>query len=639
MSGGSAGSGDKPPAIDQDGKMINPHNPEFITKVPWYLGNTGPTLKHHSRQKNNHELSIAETDALVLKKLAAQQEVQAASKKTTYRKGACKNCGAMTHQEKDCLERPRSSKKAAWKSGLDIAADEVVLNMENHGKLSYAAKRDQWKGYDPAEYQELIERHNRLEEEQRKALLAEKQAKDAEQRAQKQDRKSRKAAKRALAAEQKSRGEGQDGEGGESSGSDSDSDYSDAESDAGSEADNTDDAFKQKDAHARDFQGTLIPQGGVGGNGMRITARNLRIREDTPKYLRNLSLDSAFYDPKSRSMRANPYGDVANPETLPYAGDNFVRFSGDALQLAQNQVLCWEMQEKNGMTGGLESIDVISNPSQAELLQRTIVAKKAVVHEAKTQAIYEKYLGADYAEKKQKMAMDSRLKLGQTESYVEYSRDGSSIIKTNTTGTGAAGGAAQATSGLHGRPLSLLGKTTTKYEEDVLQFNHTTVWGSYFCRATASWGYACCHSSMKMAYCTGEKGKLANDLASQSNAVLVTRQQEKREEKQAKSTSSKEKFVLQNTNDLFGSLDARQVSSLQLDPVKLQAAESRARDKSHQGQDDSGDGEVSSSTKRGYNSMQSTEVTAEDMEVYRRKRVKNEDPMAHLLGSDELLER
>ena len=35
--------------------------------------------------------------------------------------------------------------------------------------------------------------------------------------------------------------------------------------------------------------------------------RNLRIREDTAKYLRNLDPNSAHYDPKTRSMRKNPY--------------------------------------------------------------------------------------------------------------------------------------------------------------------------------------------------------------------------------------------------------------------------------------------------------------------------------------------
>ena len=37
---------------------------------------------------------------------------------------------------------------------------------------------------------------------------------------------------------------------------------------------------------------------------MKTTQRNLRIREDTPKYLRNLDLNSAYYDPQARSMRA-----------------------------------------------------------------------------------------------------------------------------------------------------------------------------------------------------------------------------------------------------------------------------------------------------------------------------------------------
>lgn len=39
----------------------------------------------------------------------------------------------------------------------------------------------------------------------------------------------------------------------------------------------------------------------------RITVRNLRIREDTAKYLYNLNENSAHYDPKSRSMHGNPF--------------------------------------------------------------------------------------------------------------------------------------------------------------------------------------------------------------------------------------------------------------------------------------------------------------------------------------------
>jgi pre-mRNA-processing factor SLU7 len=38
----------------------------------------------------------------------------------------------------------------------------------------------------------------------------------------------------------------------------------------------------------------------------RITVRNLRIREDTAKYLRNLDPNAAYYDAKTRSMRDNP---------------------------------------------------------------------------------------------------------------------------------------------------------------------------------------------------------------------------------------------------------------------------------------------------------------------------------------------
>jgi pre-mRNA-processing factor SLU7 len=39
-------------------------------------------------------------------------------------------------------------------------------------------------------------------------------------------------------------------------------------------------------------------------------SRNLRIREDTAKYLLNLDVNSAYYDPKTRSMREDPLPDA-----------------------------------------------------------------------------------------------------------------------------------------------------------------------------------------------------------------------------------------------------------------------------------------------------------------------------------------
>lgn len=633
-------SSEKPPAVDQDGKMINPHNPEFITKVPWYLGNnSGPTLKHHSVQNKSRELSLAETDELIAKKLAAQNEILQASKKTTYRKGACKNCGAMTHQEKDCLERPRSSKKMAWKSGLDIAADEVVLNLEQHGKLSFAAKRDQWKGFDPTEYQEIVERHNRLEDERRKQLEAEK---EAAKESLAQAKEERRAAKRAAKKESDPSNNSD-----ASDDSDVDSDYSDED----------DDGVKASDAATRDFQGTVIPQGGVGGNGMRITARNLRIREDTPKYLRNLSLDSAFYDPKSRSMRSNPYGNNTNPEDLPFAGDNFVRYSGDAVEMAKNQVLCWEMAEKGAMSdelGGAGMIDVIANPSQAEYLKKQFELKKKAVEKEKKKAIYAKYLGDEYVKEMEAKdnesndttsnshstssssslhpkALDIRLRLGQTEAYVEYDREGR-VIK----GPGAHKG--------NGIPLI---SPVTKYEEDYFPLNHTSVWGSFYSRARACWGYACCHSTMKNAYCTGNSGKAANDAAMFQEGQSIARKHTKENEQAGVKTlpavplfedhkqelSEKEKERLASLKQRFETGNSKGETESGLKKRSIHETTTAENNNSSGSSSSKPSQPISWGTKQ-------QEVSEEDMEEFRKKRVKHDDPMAAFLDNpDVLLER
>lgn len=65
---------------------------------------------------------------------------------TKYRKGACENCGAMSHKTKDCVERPR--KLSAKATGKDIQPDEVVQSFE----LTFDGKRDRYNGYDPETY-------------------------------------------------------------------------------------------------------------------------------------------------------------------------------------------------------------------------------------------------------------------------------------------------------------------------------------------------------------------------------------------------------------------------------------------------------------------------------------------------------
>eukprot|EP00826_Nyctotherus_ovalis_P033762 TRINITY_DN2750_c0_g2_i1.p2 TRINITY_DN2750_c0_g2~~TRINITY_DN2750_c0_g2_i1.p2 ORF type:complete len:425 (-),score=151.44 TRINITY_DN2750_c0_g2_i1:71-1345(-) len=131
----------------------NREMPDFIAKAPWYVSQGSQNLDH---QKFKAETSGDSFDAWYDKGQFKSTVV------TRYRKGACTNCGAMTHTAKFCCERPR--KVGAKYTGKNFGKDEIVQQIE----LGFEAKRDRWNGYDPGEYRSRIEDWNELEDERMK---------------------------------------------------------------------------------------------------------------------------------------------------------------------------------------------------------------------------------------------------------------------------------------------------------------------------------------------------------------------------------------------------------------------------------------------------------------------------------------
>ncbi|XP_053203747.1 pre-mRNA-splicing factor SLU7-like [Panonychus citri] len=384
-------AGTVPALVDEDGKDINPHIPQYISITPWYYGSSGPTLKHQRPQDENKS-KIARVDEWY-------QRGTTNKITTNYRPGACENCGAMGHNRKSCFKKPR--KIPAKVSGIVTAPDDVEVAKLN---LDYDGKRDRWNGYRPQMYKAVVDEYEKLEE-----------------------------AKKTL----KEKGD-----------SDSDSDEED------------------KYADHIDMPGTKVD------SKQRITVRNLRIREDTAKYLRNLDPDSAYYDPKTRSMRDNPYKNTSKNSTdLPYAGENYVRHSADAVKVGQAQLFAWQARDK-----GVD-IHLQAEPTAMEIIRREHQIQKTKHKTSIKQRILEKYGGEEYLQ-----SPPAELVYGQSERYVEYSRDGKPKIEP---------------------PKTII---SSRYEEDVHPNNHKSVWGSFYNVKTQKWGYKCCHVTMKNAYCVGSAG-------------------------------------------------------------------------------------------------------------------------------------
>ncbi|CAI6095177.1 unnamed protein product [Clonostachys chloroleuca] len=460
-------------------KEQNEYIPSFISKRPFYAAdgddNDNDYLKH--QRKEEKEESKAWYD----------RGRKAGPAATKYRKGACENCGAMTHKAKDCLSRPRA-KGAKW-TGKNIQADEVIQDVN----LGWDAKRDRWNGYDAREYRKVVEDYQQMEE-------------------------LRKQAKRLA----------------KPNGEDDDDEEQDDEGDKYAE---TNDMSKHQST----------------------ATRQLRIREDTAKYLLNLDLESAKYDPKTRTLVDG--GAMKDKASELFAEEGFQRSSGDAGEMEKAQRLAWETQETSGNT----ALHLQANPTAGEFYR-----KKAAEEAEKKRVEREKMLMDKYgsADQKPLPAALRNMTVTESEVFVEYDETG--LIK--------------------GQPRK---KVSSKYAEDVMVNNHTSVWGSWW--FNFKWGFACCHSTVKNSYCTGEEGKQAWEAAERQkmgdglNGAPEENHDEIHEETEIKNDNEKQQ-----------------------------------------------DGPSKTASKRTREEMMNG-ITEAEMDEYRRKRTATHDPMAKLLGKDDVL--
>jgi pre-mRNA-processing factor SLU7 len=461
----------KPNAPSAANKEANEYIPSFISKKPFYIGDDDDQndyLEHQRLQKAQADQSKWYDRG---KKLGPAA--------TKFRKGACENCGAMTHKTKECLSRPRA-KGAKW-TGKDIQADEVIQDVD----MGWDAKRDRWNGYDPKEYKTVIDEYTELEELKKKAQATKEDDENQE-----------------------------------------------------------DDAEGMKYAEESDM-----------GRQQSTATRSLRIREHTAKYLLNLDLDSAKYDPKTRSMVDS--GATADTAAALVAEEGFMRSSGDAAEFEKATRYAWESQEKGGDT----KLHLQANPTSGEYYRR----KEKEEAEAKRQA-HKKMLLEKYGGETNSVAAKLRdTAVTESEKYIEYDESGA----------------------IKGAPKAI---TRSKYPEDVLINNHTSVWGSWW--SNFKWGYACCHSVIKNSYCTGSQGREAFEEADRLRTGGVLAEEEPVKEIEWQSSEVAEKPEAELSTKL--------------------------------------------AKKRTVEEMQSG-ISEEDIDTWKRKRTAANDPMAAFLGKDELL--
>ncbi|KAJ9613894.1 mRNA splicing protein [Cladophialophora chaetospira] len=487
----------------------NEYIPSFISKRPFWAEGTHTSDTDYLEHQR---LQSAPKDTLDKAKWYDRGK-KLGPAATKFRKGACENCGAMTHKTKECLSRPRKA-GAKW-TGRDIQADEIVEDVS----LGWDAKRDRWNGYDSREYSAVVKEYEELESLKK--------------------------------------------------------------------------ATGNTTKDGADLDDARIAEETDMGRSQPTSTRQLRLREDTAAYLKNLDLESARYDPKTRSMDKT---DLPPNVSDVDVSDGFTRPAAtldDAAAFEAAQKYAWETQENANMAGA-KKLHLQANPTEGEILRKKQIQEAEAKKTASRQALLEKYGDAALpASKKPKTA-----NVSASERYVEYDEQGQ----------------------IKGAEKTV---ARSKYQEDVLTNNHSSVWGSWWRDFT--WGYACCHSTVKNSYCTGEEGRRAWEESEglRTGQALLGIENGEGDEKvvENKHAIRTEAVVGDEKARLRLQQDAEDVNERKdTDEVDTSVEKTKAQTK-----------------KRTLQELQSG-ISEEELESYKRNRLAADDPMAGMLGRDELVE-
>ncbi len=574
-------SGELPPEVDNDGNMINPHVPDYMARAPWYLNQEeGAGLKHLKHQKAavnkgdfqrhrrvhgvkaqrwakfgiNAKRSSVHGDDDGLSRPSLKRRRPASDPR---QRGGASSSSSFSSSSSSSASSSSAAAAYASAAASSSSSSTSFASSSTHGPaLSYDAKRDRYNGYNPEAHFQNMEKFERAQK-LREKIKAERKAAQAKQA-------KANGAAAAAAGKAESDAESDTGLG------DDDSDLDDSDDDTG----NLDSDVRLSDGKAKLFGSTQ------GKTFHKMTQRNLRIREHTAKYLLNLDPNSAHYDPKSRSMRSNP---LAGKDDALYAGDNFVRHTGDVSEMAKAQMFAWEAYNK-----GEDAAHLQANPTQVELAKKQFADRKKRLAEAKRRKLIEKY-GDQTQVRDMSKALPHRVRFGATSAYVEYAPDGR-VVK-----------------GME----KAVPKSKYANLEDQHPAGHSSVWGSYFDRDELKWGYACCWQTSKNAFCLGEDGKAAvresKAWAATSGAAGIkgatsenhANAADKAREQRPGQDGANGNFAWNRAEDFDGADSTVYGSDKQLDPSKLRAAmaeEAKRKRRRRQAEEEDG---ISSSAAQG----------------------------------------